>query len=186
LPTSPTATPAPASRKRSLAAPRIPLPDTLRKGEKALRAIGMGKHADELTATMNHAAEQAVVEARPILVDAIRKMTWQDAKAVLAGGDDAGTQYFQRTTSTQLSTRFLPIVKRATGKLRLTEKYNRFAGQAANLGLMSKQDADLDAYVTKKTMDGLFLLIAEQEKAIRKDPVGAGSDLLKKVFGAVK
>jgi hypothetical protein len=165
---------------------RIPLPDTLRKGEKALRAIGMGKHADELTATMNHAAEQAVVEARPILVDAIRKMTWQDAKAVLAGGDDAGTQYFQRTTSTQLSTRFLPIVKRATGKLRLTEKYNRFAGQAANLGLMSKQDADLDAYVTKKTMDGLFLLIAEQEKAIRKDPVGAGSDLLKKVFGAVK
>lgn len=165
---------------------KIQLPESLRKGEKALRAIGMGKHADELTATMNHAAEQAMGEAKPILVDAIKKMTWQDAKAVLAGGEDAGTEYFKRTTSTQLSTRFLPVIKRTTGKLGLTEKYNKFAGQAAGLGLISKQDADLDAYVTKRAMDGLFLMIAEQEKNIRKDPVAAGSALLKKVFGAVQ
>ncbi len=165
---------------------KIPLPDTLRKGEKALRAIGMGKQADELTLTMNRAAEQAVVEAKPILTDAIKKMTLQDAKAVLTGGDDAATQYFKRTTSTQLNAKFLPVIKRTTGKLQLTEKYNKFAGQAAGLGLMSKQDADLDSYVTRKAMDGLFLMIAEQEKNIRKDPIGAGSDLLKRVFGGLK
>ncbi|MGE5387021.1 MAG: DUF4197 domain-containing protein [Betaproteobacteria bacterium] len=165
---------------------KIPLPDTLRKGEKALRAIGMGKQADELTLTMNRAAEQAVVEAKPILTDAIKKMTLQDAKAVLTGSDDAATQYFKRTTSAELNARFLPVIKRSTSKLQLTEKYNKFAGQAAGMGLMKKQDADLDSYVTRKAMDGLFLMIAEQEKNIRKDPVGAGSDLLKRVFGGLK
>lgn len=164
---------------------RIPLPDSLHKGEKALRALGMGKYADELTTTMNHAAEQAVVEAKPILVDAIKKMSWQDAKSILAGGDDAATQYFKRTTSDQLIQKFTPIVQKATGKVQLADKYNKFAGKAASTGLIDKKDANLDSYVTHKAMDGLFLMIAEQERNIRKNPVGAGSDLLKKVFGAI-
>lgn len=164
---------------------KIPLPDSLKKAEKAMRTIGMGKYADELTTTMNHAAEQAVVEAKPILVDAISKMSWQDAKGILSGGEDAATQYFKRTTSGQLTQKFLPVVKKATSKVKLTEQYNKFAGKAAGVGLIGKKDADLDSYVTNKALDGLFLMIAEEEKNIRKNPVAAGSDLLKKVFGAI-
>ena len=164
---------------------RIGLPDSLKKGEKALRALGMGKYADELTTTMNHAAELAVVEAKPILVAAVKKMTWQDAKGILTGGEDAATQYFKRSTSEQLTQKFAPIVKTATSKVQLADKYNKFAGKAATVGLIDKKDANLDSYVTHKALDGLFLMIAEQEKTIRKDPIGSGSALLSKVFGAI-
>jgi len=165
---------------------KIPLPGSLQKAEKGLRAIGMGKQADELVTTMNRAAEQAVVEAKPILVNAIKNMSWQDAKGILAGGDDAATQFFKRTTSAQIGEKFQPIVKQATAKVKLGKQYNKFAGKAAAMGLIDEKDADLDSYVTQKAMDGLFLMIAEQEKSIRKDPVGTGSALLQKVFGAVK
>lgn len=164
---------------------KIPLPDSLRTAEKAMRAVGMGKQADELVTTMNHAAERAVAQAKPILMDSIRKMTLQDAKDVLTGGDDAVTQYFRRSSSDQLAQKFMPIVKEATRKVQLADKYNRFAGKAANFGLISKEDADLDTYVTHKAMDGLFLMIAEEERNIRQNPVAAGSALLKKVFGAL-
>lgn len=164
---------------------RIPLPDAAQTVEKAMRTFGMKKQADELIATMNHAAEMAVVEAKPILVNAVKTMNFDDARGILSGGDDAATQYFKRTTSTAIGAKFLPIVKKATAKVDLAGEYNKYAGQAAKLGLMSKQDADLDSYVTQKAMDGLFLMIAEQEKAIRKDPLGSGSNLLKKVFGAL-
>ena len=162
---------------------RIPLPESARNVEKAMRTLGMKKQADELIETMNRAAELAVVEAKPILVDAVKKMGFSDARAILSGGDDAATQYFRRTTSGALSERFLPIVKRATAQVDLAGKYNQYAGQAAKVGLLDAKDADLDRYVTQKTMDGLFLMIAEQEKAIRKDPVGTGSALLQRVFG---
>lgn len=165
---------------------KIPLPGSLQKAEKGLRAIGMGKQAEELVTTMNRAAEQAVVEAKPILVNAIKNMSWQDAKGILAGGDDAATQFFKRTTSAQIGEKFQPIVKQATAKVKLGKQYNKFAGKAAAMGLIDEKDADLDSYVTQKAMDGLFLMIAEQEKSIRKDPVGTGSALLQKVFGAVK
>ncbi|MBS1198243.1 MAG: hypothetical protein H6R18_2028 [Proteobacteria bacterium] len=162
---------------------RIGLPDSLKKGEKLLKTLGMGKYTDELTIAMNRAAEQATAEAKPILIDAIKKMTVQDAKAILTGGDDSVTQFFRQNTSAQLTQKFRPIVKRATGKVRLAEKYNQFAGKAS--GLLGA-DADLDTYVTRNAMDGLFLMIAEQERSIRQNPLGTGSAVLQKVFGALK
>ena len=164
---------------------RIPLPGFLQKAEKGLRMFGLGKQADQLVETMNHAAEQAVAEARPILADAVRKMTLQDAKAILTGGEDSVTQYFRRTSSEALTQKFAPIVKGATGRLQLADKYNQFAGKAANAGLIDQKDADLDGYVTQKAIDGLFLMIAEEEKRLRSNPLAAGSSLLKKVFGAL-
>ena len=164
---------------------RIPLPESARAAEKMMRTLGMKKQADELIATMNHAAEMAVVEAKPILVNAVKNISFADARAILTGGDDAATQYFKRTTAEAIGAKFLPIVKQATAKVDLAGQYNQYAGQAAKLGLLDQKDADLDRYVTQKAMDGLFLMIAEQEKAIRQDPIGSGSALLKKVFGAV-
>jgi len=164
---------------------KIPLPGYLQKAESGLRMFGMGKQADQLVETMNHAAENAVAEAMPILSDAIRRMTLQDAKAILTGGDDSVTQYFQQSSSEKLTARFLPIVKTATSKLQLAEQYNKFAGKAASVGLIDKKDADIDSYVTQKAMDGLFLMIAEEEKRLRSNPVAAGSALLKKIFGAL-
>ncbi|UCV14859.1 DUF4197 domain-containing protein [Quatrionicoccus australiensis] len=164
---------------------KIPLPGYLQKAEKGLRMFGMGKQADQLIETMNHAAEDAVAEAKPILVESIKKMSVQDAKGILTGGEGSVTQYFKRTSSTQLSEKFMPIVKASTSKLKLADKYNQFAGKAASSGLIDQKDADLDGYVTQKAMDGLFLMIAEEEQKLRANPVGAGSDLLKKVFGAL-
>ncbi|MBZ0143848.1 MAG: DUF4197 domain-containing protein [Rhodocyclaceae bacterium] len=164
---------------------RIPLPESLQTAEKLMRKLGMSKYADELVTTMNRAAEAAVPEARQLLVDAVKQMTLQDAKAILTGGDDSATQYFKRTTSAPLTEKFLPIVKQATEKVQLADKYNRYAKRAAKLGLLDKEDASLEHYVTQKALDGLFLMIAEEERAIRKDPVGQASGLLRKVFGAL-
>ena len=164
---------------------KIPLPGYLQKAESALRMFGMGKQADQLVETMNHAAENAVAVAKPVLVESIKKMSVQDAKGILTGGDDSVTQYFKRTSTEQLTAKFMPIVKTETQKLQLADQYNKFAGKAASAGLVDKKDADIDSYVTQKAMDGLFLMIAEEEKKLRSNPVGAGSDLLKKVFGAL-
>ena len=164
---------------------KIPLPESARAAEKMMRTLGMKKQADELIQTMNRAAEMAVVEAKPILTSAVKNMSFDDARSILTGGDDAATQYFKRTTSGAIGAKFLPIVKKSTAKVNLAGQYNQYAGQAAKLGLLDKNDADLDTYVTQKAMDGLFLMIAEQEKAIRKDPVGTGSNMLQKVFGAL-
>jgi hypothetical protein len=162
---------------------KIPLPDSIKRVESALRMVGMGRQADELVVSMNRAAEMAVKEATPILTDSVKKMSVQDAKGILTGGDDAATQYFRRSTSEQLTQRFLPIVKKMTAKVQLAEQYNNLAGQAATFGLVKQEDANIDNYVTRKALDGLFLVIAEQERAIRKDPVGAASGIAKKVFG---
>jgi hypothetical protein len=165
---------------------KIPLPENLQKAEKLMRKLGMGKHADELIVTMNRAAEAAVPEAKELLINAVKQMTLQDAKAILTGGDDSVTQYFRRTTSEPLAVKFLPIVKRATEKVKLAEKYNRYAKQGAKLGLIEKKDASLEDYVTQKALDGLYLMIAEEERAIRRNPLGQASSLLQKVFGALK
>lgn len=161
---------------------RIPLPDALRRVERGLRLMGMKDQADELVTAMNRAAEQAVTEARPLLVAAIRDMSVQDAKGVLTGGDTAATEYFRRTTSEQLAEKFLPIVTRATSRVGLAEKYNRIAGKAASLGVMDAKQAKIEDYVTQKTLDGLFYMIAEQEKAIRANPVKAATGMAQKVF----
>jgi hypothetical protein len=163
----------------------IPLPASLDKADRALRMLGMSGEADELRVTMNHAAEQAVSQAGPVFEGALRHMTLADAKGILAGGDDAGTQYFRRATSAQLTEKFKPIVAGATAKLALASKYDQFAGKAAQLGLISQQDANLNDYVTAKALDGLFSRIADEERAIRKDPLGQANALIKKVFGAL-
>ena len=165
---------------------KIPLPDSLKRYERLMRGVGLGKHADELILTMNRAAEAAVPEARALLVDAVKRMTVQDAKGILTGGDTAGTEYFKRTTSDPLRARFLPIVKRATARVGLAQKYNEYAEKGARFGLVRKEQANLDDYVTQKALDGLFFMVAEEEKKIRKDPVRAGSEIVRKVFGALK
>lgn len=162
---------------------KIPLPDALKRVESGLRLLGMQRQADELVTAMNRAAEQAVPEAKPLLVAAIKNMSWQDAKGILTGGETAATDYFRRTTSDQLTEKFLPIVTKATSKVGLAEKYNNLAGQGAKLGLVDAKQAKIENYVTQKTLDGLFLMMAEQEKAIRKDPLGAATGMAQKVFG---
>ena len=165
---------------------KIPLPDSLKKYEKLMRSVGMGKYADELVLTMNRAAEAAVPEAKKLFVDSIRKMSVQDAKGVLTGGQTSGTEYFKRTTTDPLRVKFLPIVKQATAKVKLAEKYNQYAQKGVQFGLVKKEQANLDDYVTQKALDGLFYMVAEEEKKIRQDPVKAGSDIIRKVFGALK
>jgi hypothetical protein len=164
---------------------KIPLPDSLKKAEKAMRMFGMGKQADELVLKMNRAAEAAVPEAKALLIDSVKKMSVQDAKNVLRGGDDAATQYFKKTTSGPMAEKFLPIVKKATENVQLAQQYNKFAEMGSQYGLVKKEQANLEQYVTQKTLDGVYLMMAQEEKAIRKDPMGQASSLLKKVFGAV-
>lgn len=165
---------------------KIPLPESLAKVDRMLHSVGMGKYSDELVLTMNRAAEAAMPEAKPLLVDAVKKLTMQDAKGILTGGQDSATQYFKRTTSDQLRTRFLPIVKKATEKVKLADKYNQYAEKGVKFGLVKKEDANLDNYVTQKALDGLFLMVAEEEKKIRENPARAASSIISKVFGALK
>jgi hypothetical protein len=165
---------------------KIPLPDTIKRVESGLRMLGMGRQADELVTSMNRAAEMAVKEATPLLVSSVKSMSVSDAKGILAGGDDAATQYFKRTTSDALTQRFLPIVKEMTARVQLAQQYNGLAGQAAQYGLISKEDANIDLYVTRKALDGLFIVIAEQERMIRRDPMGAATSVAKKVFSSLR
>jgi hypothetical protein len=162
----------------------IPLPPALQKADRALRMLGMSKDADNLKAAMNHAAESAVANAKPVFKSALQKMTLADAKAILTGGDDAGTQYFRKATSDQLMAQFKPIIAKETAKLNIATLYDRYAGKAAGLGIIPAQDANLNDYVTNKALDGLFSRIADEERAIRKDPMGQTSSLIKKVFSA--
>lgn len=165
---------------------KIPLPPALEKAERTLRRLGMGRQADELVTTMNRAAESAVAEAKPILLDGIKKMTLADAKGILTGPEDSATRYFRKTSGEAILKKFLPKVKAATARVKLAEDYNRFAGPAAQFGLIEAKDADLDQYIAARAVDGLFLMIAKQEKAIRADPIGQSSKLLRKVFGALR
>lgn len=165
---------------------RIPLPESLKSVEKGMRVLGMGRQADDLVLRMNRAAEAAVPEAKTLLVDAVKNMSVQDAKAILSGPDDAATQYFRKHTAAPLAAKFLPVVQKATADLQLARYYNRFADAGVKYGLLQKDQADLDAYVTHEALDGLYLMMAEEEKAIRKDPLGASTHLIKKAFGAVR
>lgn len=165
---------------------KIPLPESAQKVEKLMRQFGMGKHADELILTLNRAAETAMPEAKALLVDAVKKMSVQDAKGILTGGQDSATQYFKRTTSEQLREKFLPIVQTATAKVQLAQKYDEYAGKGVKFGLVKKEDANLDGYVTQKALDGLFVMVAEEEAKIRQNPAAVASNILKKVFGALK
>ncbi|MDY0011904.1 MAG: DUF4197 domain-containing protein [Rhodocyclaceae bacterium] len=164
---------------------RIPLPDGLAQAEPILRGMGKGKDLDELVTAMNRAAEQAVPKAQELLVKAVREMSVKDAKDILTGGDDSVTRYFKGKTKDELTTLFLPTVKQTTDKLSLAKKYDKLASKAAGLGLVKAEDSKIEGYVTRKTLDGLYTLISEEEKAIRKNPLGAAGGLAKKVFGAL-
>ena len=165
---------------------KIPLPPSVQKVESVMRGLGMGKKADELITAMNRAAEAAVPEAKTLLVNSIKQMSVEDAKAILTGGDDSATQYFRRTTSGPLTEKFKPMVKTAMAKVQVAKKYDQLAGKAASYGLVREEDAQLENYVTQKTLDGLYLMMAEEEKAIRKNPLGAAGSLAQKVFGSLK
>ena len=164
---------------------KIALPEPLRRAEKNMRRFGMSRYADELIVTLNRAAEAAVPQAKQLFVDALQQMSVQDAKGILTGGETAGTEYFRRVTAQELAKRFLPIVQRATARVGLAQKYNQYARHGVRVGLVEAEDANLDDYVTRKALDGLYFVVAEEERKIRKDPVGTASSLLKKVFGAL-
>lgn len=165
---------------------RIPLPGYLNDAASLLRTLGQGARIDELLTAMNRGAEAAVPMAKDLLVGAVRGMTLTDAKGILAGGETAVTTFFAEKTRSQLGVKFLPIVSKATEKVGLVDKYNQFAGQAAQFGLMKKEDANIQQYVTGKALDGLFFMISEEEKKIRQNPVAYGSAILTKVFGAMQ
>jgi hypothetical protein len=165
---------------------RIPLPSGLQDASTLLKALGQGKQVEDLEVAVNRAAENAVPMAKTLLVNAARSMTVGDAKNILAGGETSVTQFFAEKTRAPLSIQFLPAVKQATSKVGLAAKYDRIAGKAAGLGLLKQEDASIDQYVTRKALDGLYLVIGDEEKKIRQDPVGTGSAILQKVFGAMR
>ncbi|MFO1330771.1 MAG: DUF4197 domain-containing protein [Rubrivivax sp.] len=162
---------------------RIPLPGVLDDAAQLLRKLGQGKRVDELTTAMNRAAEAAVPEAKALLLDAARKLTLQDAVAIVRGGSTSVTDFFARHTREPLTARFLPIVTRATEKVKLADRYNAFAAKASALGLLKGDQANLQQHVTHKALDGLYLTIGEEEQRIRADPVQTGSRILRQVFG---
>jgi hypothetical protein len=163
---------------------KIPLPHLLEQARPLLKMTGHGQQLDDLVVAMNHAAEAAVPMAKPLLLDAVRSMTLTDAKNILSGGDTSVTDFFRAKTSPQLSVKFLPIVKSVTDRSDLSAKYNGAMAQVSKMGL-SKQQATVEDYVTERALDGLFTIIGEEEKAIRSDPLGTGSKLIGKVFGAL-
>jgi hypothetical protein len=163
---------------------RIPMPENLKRVEQTLRTLGQAKLADEFVSTLNRAAEQAVPEAAAVLGDSVKKMTVADAKSILTGTNTAATAYFRRTSETNLYGRFLPIVKQATGKAGVTSSYKQMMDKVGFASAFIGKDAgDLDGYVTRKTLDGLFVKIGEEEAAIRANPAARTTALLQKVFG---
>ena len=165
---------------------RIPLPGFLADAAKLLKATGQQKRVDELVTAMNRAAEAAMPEAKALLIGAVKSMSVEDARQVITGGDNSVTQFFAGKTREPLGVKFLPIVTKATEKVSLASKYNAVAGKAMGLGLVKKEDANIQQYVTGKALDGLFLMIGEEERKIRQNPVATGSAILKKVFGSLK
>lgn len=165
---------------------RIPLPGWLKDAGKLLSALGQRRQVEELETAMNRAAENAVPLAKKLLVDAVKNMSVRDAKDILTGGDTSVTTFFADKTRAPLGGQFLPVVRQATSKVGLAEKYNQIAGKGVGLGLVRQEDASIDHYVTRKALDGLYFMIGEEEKKIRRDPVGTGSALLSKVFGSLR
>ena len=166
---------------------KIPVPKQLKPIEKTLRVLGRGQAADDFIAAMNHAAERAVPEALSIFADAVKQMTFTDAKNIISGTDDAATQFFRRAGEEKLRDKFRPIVERFTQETGVTAQYKKFVEKAGPLARMGGKDAtDLDGYVTQKALDGLFLLMADEEKRIRVNPAARATDLLKIIFGKRK
>ena len=165
---------------------RIPLPAFLHDVAKLARLTGQQARVDELITAMNRAAELAVPQAMPLLVNAVKTMSFQDGRKILTGGDNSVTEFFVSRTRAALRVKFLPIVTQATEKVALAETYNALAGKASAVGLLKKDQVNIQQYVTDKALDGLYLMIGEEERKIRRDPIGTGSAILAKVFGSLK
>ena len=165
---------------------RIPLPGFLDRAAKVLKSLGQGQRIDELVTSINRAAETAVPMGKNLLVGAVKNMNVNDARNILTGGETSVTRFFEEKTRTPLGQTFLPVVTRATEQVGLAAQYNQLAGRVASMGLVRQEDANIQQYVTGKTLDGLYLVIGEEERKIRQDPLGSGSAILKKVFGAIR
>jgi hypothetical protein len=167
---------------------KIPMPDELHRVEKTLRKLGQDKYADEFVTTLNRAAEQAVPQAAGVLADSVKQMTVSDAKNILSGTNNAATEYFRRTSSTNLYAKLLPIVQEATAKTGLTGTYKKMVDKVPPVfgSFLGADATDLDGYVTRRTLDGLFVKIADEEKRIRENPLARTSEVLQKVFGAIR
>ena len=165
---------------------KIPLPENLQRAKSALKLMGKGREVDELERGINRAAEEAVPQSKQLLTNAVKSMTVEDAKRILTGGNDSVTQFFKARTAPQLTERFLPVVGTVTAKSGLAQQYNSLAGQAAQFGLVKADEATVERYVTQKALDGLYTMIGEEERKIRANPVAAGSDIVRRVFGALK
>jgi hypothetical protein len=162
---------------------KIPFPPDAQKMEKKLRDIGMGKDVDNFILTLNRGAEDAAKQAKPIFIDAIKKMSITDAVTILKGQPDAATQYLKKTTLTQLKAQFTPVIKASLDKVEATKYYSNLANTYDKIPFVKKVNPDLTAYTTDLAIQGLFVMIANEEKNIRANPVARTSDLLKKVFG---
>ncbi len=167
---------------------RIPLPDWIKRFERAIKVIGKSKDIEALKIGVNRAAEQAVPQAKSLLVAAVKGMNVQDARKILSGGDNSVTTFFQEKTETSLAQKFLPVVTGVTSRIGLAQQYNSLAEQVQQTGLvkLAPDQQRVESHVTKKALDGLYFMIGEEEKKIRKDPVGTGSDILKRVFSSIK
>ena len=162
---------------------RISLPGFLNDAAKLLKFTGQQHRVDELVTAMNRAAEAAVPEAKALLVSAVKNIGVGNARRIVSGGEDSVTRFFADKTRVPLGERFLPIVKKQTERVDLAARFNAVAGKASGLGLVKGDDANIERYVTRKALDGLYLMIGDEEKKIRSDPVGTGSALLARVFG---
>jgi hypothetical protein len=163
---------------------KIPFPPDVKKVETRIRQIGLGDEVDKFIMTLNRGAEDAAKEAKPIFITAIKSMTIQDAWGILKGEENAATQYLQRTTSSQLKEKFKPVIHNSLEKVNATKYYGDIVGTYNKIPLVEKVNPDLDDYATDKAIEGLFIMIAKEEKKIREDPVARTSALLKKVFGS--
>ncbi len=163
---------------------KIPLPENVRRFEDLLRATGFGSQVDAFELSMNRAAERAAPEAKAIFWDAIKQMTFTDARGILDGPDDAATQYFRDKTSDRLQTLFKPITHQAMSEVGVTRSYQTLDAKIQTIPFADTVRFDLDQYVTDKALDGLFWMLAQEEKKIRQDPAARVTNLLQKVFGA--
>jgi len=162
---------------------KIPFPEEAEEMKSTLINMGMRRQVDEFVLTMNRAAEDAAKKAAPVFLNAITKMTIKDGVNILKGKDDAATQYLKTNTSVQLKKEFLPIVKESINKVQVTKYWNPLITSYNKIPFVKKLNPDLEDYVTQKAIDGLFMLVAQEEYKIRKDPAARVTDILKKVFG---
>ena len=161
---------------------KIPMPAQLRTVDKRLRQVGYGRQVDDFILSMNRAAEGAAPLARDIFVNAIRQLTFDDARQILSGGDSAATEYFRRTTSDELTAAFRPVVEQSMNEVGTTRRYKDFTRRAQSVPFVRIQTVDLEAYVVTKALDGLFHVLSEEERKIRTDPAARVTTLLKEVF----